>query len=377
MKTADRPRHQPAPKTGGTTTGWRPWVEAGKVLVVTRLVFLEVAFAANWFISWLHGQRPFGLLMMWLKWDAVPFVLIAQHGYTSALSYPHSTAFFPFVPLMLRALMAVGIPSHAAGLVIAAVSSLVAFAYLYRLAEEDLGERCGRRAVLYLALFPSAVFLIAGYTEPVFLAGAIPAFYYARRARWHLVALPAAVAVATRFAGIFLLLGLAVEFLRQREFSPAKVVRATVALAGGALPLVAYGFFLHRVRGDAFYYFTDQRLGWRRYLVNPVTALVESTQHSGFFLEALSAAVGIFFIAWAIRKQEWGYATYMGASLAALMTSSFYQSIPRVLVSFFPIMLLLADHTHRHPDRHWKLVLSIASLATIGVVAFTRGLGFY
>ena len=96
----------------------------------------------------------------------------------------------------------------------------------YRLAEEEIGRGAGlagphetngagRRASLYLLFFPTAVFLVAPYSESLFLAGAIPAFYYARRKRWIMAGMFAAVAMGARAAGIFLLFGLLVEFVRQ------------------------------------------------------------------------------------------------------------------------------------------------------------------
>ena len=377
MRTIERVSEEKVTRPQETTTESRPWIEAAEVLLVTRLVFLEIAFAANWLLAWAHGEAKPGFFNIWLKWDAISFLLIAQHGYTTLLTHPHSTAFFPLLPLMLRGFLALDVPGSIAGLVIAAACSLVAFAYLFRLAEEELGARGGRRAVLYLALFPCAVFLIAGYTEPVFLAGAIPAFYYARKGRWHLVGPPAALAVATRFAGVFLLLGLAVEFMRQRDLTPRQTAKAVLALAVGALPLVAYGAFLYRTRGTPLYYFTDQRLGWQRGFANPIEAFLNTIHHSGSPLQITAAVVGVCFTLWAAHKREWGYAAFMGASLGALMMSTYYLSIPRVLVSLFPITLLLAEHTRERPERHTPLLAAMSALAAAGVVAFTRGLGFY
>jgi Mannosyltransferase (PIG-V) len=359
----------------GTTR--QAWQEAVKVAVWVRIAFFSVAFAANWSVAVFTGQQRPGFFDVWLKWDAIAFLLVAQHGYTSPLTHPTPTAYFPLLPLLLRALVAIDVPGASGGLLISGVASVVAFAYLYKLAEEQVGPASGRAALLYLALFPSAVFLVAGYSEAIFLAGAIPAFYYARRRQWGLAALPTALATAARFAGIFLIVGLAIELFQQRREPRWIRLQAASALAIGCIPLVAYGLFLDRARGDPLYYFTDQRVGWHRGLSNPVTSLINTFSRPEFVIETLSAAVGVFLVVWVVRRRQWSYAAYMGTSLASLMTSTSYISISRILVSFFPVPLLLAARAKDHP-RAGAVILAISTtLALTGVVAFTHGLGFY
>ena len=228
------------PGRNGSELERAAWQEALAASTWTRVAFLSIAFAANAAIASVKGDQWPGFFDVWLKWDAVAFLLIAKHGYTNALTHPAPTAFFPLLPLLLRGLLAIDIPGAMAGLLISALACLVAFAYLFKLAEEEMGPGAGRWAVLYLALFPSAVFLVAGYSEAIFLAGAIPAFYYARRQRWALAALPTAVATAARFAGIFLLFGLAVEFFLQPDKSRRTKLEALGTLGAGCIPLVAY-----------------------------------------------------------------------------------------------------------------------------------------
>ena len=64
------------------------------------------------------------------------------------------------------------------------VAALGSFALLHRLAEPKLGPEGASRAVLYLAIFPFAVFLQAVYSEAVFLLFALAAFVLAERGRF-------------------------------------------------------------------------------------------------------------------------------------------------------------------------------------------------
>ena len=366
----------------------RPWLEAAAVLVATRLAFLAVAYSATWFLASGRGALEQGWLDAWSRWDAVHYFAVARNGYSGPGVHPHATAFFPGFPLALRAGIALGLSPPAAGLVVSAASSLVAFAALFKLAERDAGPGTGRAAVTYLALWPTAVFLAAPYSEALFLAGAIPAFYLARSERWALAGLPAAVAVATRAAGMFLLFGLLLEFLRQRNFSPSRLKAGALGLGVGVLPLIAYAAFLARTQGNPFQFFVDQRLGWWREPTNPVQSFLrtwntwEGADYPSNFIfawrvEIAAAAVGVALCAWALSKREWGYAGYIGTTMAALMSSTWYFSIPRMLLGLFPAMIFLAEWSRARPLRHDLLVALLAPVATLGVIVFTSGAWFY
>lgn len=324
-----------------------------------------------------------GFFDLWTRWDARHFLQVAEFGYTDPNTDPHATAFFPLFPLSIAAVSAAGVAPVLAGMLIAAVATVVACTYLYRLAEEEIGEGAGRRAVVYLLLFPTTVFLIAPYSEAIFLAGAIPAFYYARRGRWNLVGVPAAVAMGTRAAGVFLLLGLIGEFIRARDFSRRTILRALLALSVGLAPLVAYAGYLAAIKGNAFYFFVDQREGWHRNFVGPVQSFLNtwnlttsSTSPTNWIftwrLELVAAAIGVGLVIWAVLKREWGYAIFMGSLMAALLTSTWYFSIPRMLLSMFPAFLFLASVT-KSPRRHELAVAVLAPVAALGVVVYTQG----
>lgn len=366
-----------------------PWIQAAGIVVATRIFFFLVAYAGSYLLSGdTEGLPSKGLFDLWVQWDATRFLVTAEVGYEGPGSFANSYAFFPFFPLAVRALGFLGIAGPLAGLLISALSSWVALAFLYKLAEEEEADGAGRRAALYLAVFPTAVFLIAPYSEALFLAGAIPAFYYARRARWHLVGLPAALAMGTRFAGLFLLLGLVVEGLRQKDLSVRDAATAGLSVVVGLIPLLGYAAYLAQVKGDPFYFVTDQRLGWGRSFVGPITALGNTidrwddpTQSTSFLLayrvEVIGAVVGIGFVGWALAKREWGYAVFMGSLLAVLLTSTEYFSIPRILLTFFPAFVFLAGVTSSRPRLHDAYLMVSTTIAALGVVVYTRGSWFF
>jgi Gpi18-like mannosyltransferase len=365
------------------------WRAALGVATLVRLAFFTIGIAASWFLlDRTTGAPTLGFEAMWRWWDAHHLLTIAEVGYTAPESDAHAAAFFPAYPLAVRPLIWLGLSPVLAGMLVSAAAAVVAGAFLYRLAEEEIGEGAGQRALLYLSVFPTAVFLVAPYSESLFLAGAIAAFYLARRGRWHLVGLPAAVAVGSRAAGIFLLIGLILEFARQKNFSGRRLADVSFALSVAILPLLAYGAFLGRAMGNPLMFLVHQQAGWGRSFVGPVASFLNTwntwdvaTYPTNWLLawrlEVLAAAVGTFFVAWALLKREWGYAGFMGSLLAALMTSTWYYSVPRMLLTMFPIVLFLAEVTKRRPSLHDWLLIGLAPLATLGVVVYTQGGWFY
>jgi hypothetical protein len=364
-----------------------PWLYATIITLTSRAVFIATAYAASWLLASSNGRSKDGPLAIWAKWDAGFYLGIAKNGYASRLTEAHSSAFFPLYPMLIRGVSATGISLLHAAMLINAIASIVAFAFLFRLAELiEWGS--GRRAVLYLALFPTSVFLIAPYSEVLFLAGAIAAFYYAKSRHWHLVGFPAAIAMGTRLAAIFLLLGLIVEFVAQREFYLDKIAIFVTNIALSTTPLVAYAVYLAKVKGNALLFLSDQRLGWGRTYVGPVKSFLatwrtwnNSTYPTNWIfawrLEIVATAVGLFFTVWALKRREWGYAAFMGTTMAALTTSSWYYSIPRLLLSLFPIVLLLAAFTRKSSTRHEFALLILIPFATLGVIVFTKGAWFF
>jgi mannosyltransferase PIG-V len=362
------------------------WFEAAAIVLATRVLFWFVAYASAWLTA-PPDSGPASFTSLWEHWDARHFIEVATYGYTDPHTDPHASAFFPAFPLLIRFLDGVGMNPVFAGMFVSTVATIVAAAYLHKLATHDAGPGAGRRAVWYLVFFPTAVFLVAPYSEALFLAGAIPAFYYARQGQWGMVAVPAALAVATRAAGIFLLFGLAVEFVRMHNFSASNIRRSAAALVAASLPLIAYGAYLANIEGSPFHFFVDQREGWSREPTWPWAALANTWSAAfgpdldpnfvfAFKGELVAAAVGIAVVVWALARREWGYAAFMGSLLVALLTSFWYLSVPRILLTFFPALVFLAGATGRG-SRHELTLALFAPLAAMGVVVFTRGAWFY
>ena len=351
-------------------TALRTWV-------ASRLALAVLVLAAG---QQVLGGRGDGWLAGWDSWDVTLFRKVAQFGYAGyPASYPDRdiAAFFPGFPLVLRVAHWV-VPSWtAAGLVVSLVAGAVAVVWLARLAELDGVD--GPLAVLLLVLSPYAVFLAAGYSEALFLACALPGWYAARRGHWEAAGLLVAGAALVRVSGLFLAVGLVVLWL-----TTSRDRRAVPWLAAPFVALLGFAAYLHHLSGDWLRWQHAQAEGWGRHLTSPVTSLratwdaAHSSSLSAEFrwsygAQIVCVAVGLVVVAACLARREWGEATYVGLSVAALATSTVYLSIERATLLWFPLWVLLARAAAARPWLQWGYVVLATPLMVSGVLTFHDG----
>lgn len=164
----------------------------------------------------------FKLIGVWERWDACWYAKIATFGYAP----DGSTAFYPLFPALERIVALGGPHTAAAGMLVSFVATVMALWGIHRIVDRDFGAAVARRAMLLLAVFPTAFFLLAPFSEATFLAVSVWAIERARhRGGWPLAAVLATLAGLARPVGVFLALPLAWLALRD-----------TVRLPGGRAP---------------------------------------------------------------------------------------------------------------------------------------------
>ena len=137
----------------------------------------------------------------------------------------------------------------------------VSFLLLYRIAEERLGADGARRAVLYLAVFPFALFLQAVYSESLYLLLTLAAFMLAERRRFLAAGAVTGLALLTRPTARRAAPGArAARLARARPRPGARVARGRAA-ALRRLPALP----LDRPRATPGQFLHAQRL-WNRHL---------------------------------------------------------------------------------------------------------------
>ncbi len=147
------------------------------------------ASLVNWFVlpsaeatKHYAGFAPLRDLIFapWQRWDTIWYNKIALEGYAADVR----VVFPPLYPFLMRLITPLtGANVTAAGLLLSSAAALASFILLYHLTRELFDERAAQRAILFLAVFPTAFFLFAAYTEATFLAFVLGAFVCARAKR--------------------------------------------------------------------------------------------------------------------------------------------------------------------------------------------------
>ncbi|GIH11263.1 hypothetical protein Rhe02_93300 [Rhizocola hellebori] len=260
---------------------WQRWQEsflAGFAVWAIGLVTYYVVTAVSWLptedLTSKAGAPPatFGeLLSSWHRWDTTWYVIIADFGYHFD---GNSTAFFPLYPMLVRgANYVVAGGSFEAAIVVSLIACLAALVMMHRLSAEMLGRADARRATFYLLAFPTGFYLVAAYTESLFLALAIGSLYWMRRGHWWWAGVLGAFASATRMAGVMLAAAFAYEYLRQRGFSWRKVRFDALGIALVPAGLGVYMAYLAVSFGDPFRFLKSQEVWFHYGYTNPLTTI--------------------------------------------------------------------------------------------------------
>ncbi len=148
------------------------------------------------------------LLGPWQRFDTQHYIRIARQGYAD----PSDSVFPPLYPLLIRLTGSLfgGTPvAYLAAAILIANSALLIFLIrFFQLTAVETDEETAVRALVYLLLFPSAVFLYAAYTEPLFMLLSLETVWQAKNGRFWRAGLFGFLAALTRLTGWILIVPL-------------------------------------------------------------------------------------------------------------------------------------------------------------------------
>lgn len=314
------------------------------------------------------------------RWDAWHYTRIAESGFPA--NDPARAAFFPLFPTLIRVVAEIQGRTDRPGLFLAAIvvaniCLVLATMALIALVRLDLAPDDARRSVWYLLVFPTSLFLSAGYSEALFLLLTVGAVLACRTDRWLWAAALAALAAVTRPVGVVICLPLAIEaYLRWRSsgrwrWSPVVAIAAPLVAVGAWMLYLDATFrdplaFLHAQKGwdrslelpwDTFLHFFDGRL--------TLASGLHSVTDLGFTLFGL-AMVGL---SWKLLRPS--YAAYCTALMLVPLMSGTLLSMPRFVLVMFPMYLVLAI-LGRRPAVHDSLLVVGMCLSGIFMALYAQ-----
>ncbi len=318
----------------------------GTKIVILVFGFQSFLFFANRKITGFH--QFFGI---WNHWDARNYLSIAEYGYVNDGSRKFEIVFFPLFPYLISAFNFLTRDAILSGFLISTVASLALGFLLFKLVKLDFSNRIALSSVWFLFIFPTSYFLHIPYTESLFLALVVGAFYFSRKRFWLAAGTLGLFACATRVNGLLIVLALPFEMFS--EFRETRKLNSRWLYAGLA-PLGFAGYLLlnYFVTGNALTFLDVQRSNFQKYLAPPWTGLwqkLSAIYHSsetvpifeGIF-EIAFVGIGLLTIVAGWRCLRGSYRVWMIANWLLFISTSWILSVPRYTLSMFPMFIVLA-----------------------------------
>lgn len=405
------PHLEGAALAGELQQTWRafvePWWKATLAILptflITRFIFLLLSYFGGvlFFVkNYVTTVIPYHtILYRWDWWDAERFRTIATQGYLT-LQY---AAFFPLYPALVHAFTVV---THRDALEVGMLVSNMAFLgmliVLYRFVTVEFDKETAQRTVLYISIFPTALFFFAGYNESLFLFLTLACFYTIRRGSWWLAGLFGLLAILTRSSGIFLALVFVCEYVRQnwtflretwQSKAFARLIRPLLTQLSAVLlipiGLGIYSYALYRRFHDPLAFLHAQK-DWRVGLTFPLYAPLATlkklftlplftfvTPHNLIDLSAAVLFVVLLVLCFVgpekIKLSQWTFPLF---GLLILVTTMLYPTLPsqggwydplastqRLVLEVFVGFIILARFGRRPWFNQLYLLISLPLLA--------------
>jgi mannosyltransferase PIG-V len=278
--------------------------------------------------------------------DAVWYLRLADRGWSEEDA---SAAFFPLYPLTVRVVSWV-LPGDDlfAAILVSNAAFLGALLALFALTSEAFGIRIARRTIVVTAIFPTAFFFLAPYTESLFLFLSVLAFREARHDRWSGVAVFGGLAALTRSAGILLIPALAFDAFRG---AGGRAILARLAgVAAIAIAPLAWFAWWGAAHGN-WLAPLDAQATWQRELEWPWITLARGVEfawnfQSYWLLDVAIVALALAGLALAFPALRGSERAYGVLSLLLPIVGPFpgrpLLSMPRFVVVVFPALWGLA-----------------------------------
>ena len=361
------------------------------LFIATRLVLMMVTYFGYILLTApKYSSTPVNttaFFSVWNHWDATRYLAIAQYGYQT----PNDLAFFPLFPVLIALFSyLLGNGSYLlVGTLLSNGALLAALFVLYQLAVESLSEQVARRTLLYICIFPTALFFFAPYNESLFLLLTAGTFLAFRRQKWWLAGLLGLFAALTRSSGILLVVPYMYELWLVRENIFSSIKNSVFGLLPVLLiPLgtAFYCLYCWRVSGNPLA-FAAVQIHWARQFSWPWQGIWQAlfelfwNQPFGSFFEVhtlldLSATLSFLaltIIGWRVLRKSytlWAIVLLFFTSLSpSLGQHDALISNQRFVLELFPCFITLAVLGVKYPRLHQAIQLAFPMLlATLSII---------
>lgn len=359
------------------------------LFVVTRVALSLIGVSSRMMLesfnvnanNFKYSANP--VLAVWGVWDSGYYLDIAKNGYSVKLGKDlmifnqANYAFFPLYPLLIKAFSYLFGSFYLAGLFVSNLCLLLSAFVLYKLVKIDYSEELAKNSVKYLFLFPTAFIFSGLFSESLFLLLLLSTFYYARKNNWLAANFAAFFLVLTRPLGILIILPLAYEYFKSRDFKFKKIDYQVLYLSFGFIALTAFLLYLNNLTGNVLNYFKTQSLGWGHVTSNPLQIIFQGifTKDIFRFLGTLIPLIFLSILVLKFKKIRVSYLITAALLFIFPLTTGLVavNSMLRYILVIFPFFIALAL-VSKNRTAEEILIISLALLQGFFMVFWTNGL---
>ena len=294
---------------------------------------------------WLYDNALPRFFWLWANLDGGHYISIARDGY-----YEFEHGFFPLYPLAIRLVRSITqFPYVISGLVVTYTSFWIFLKWFWRLLRLDFSEHDSRRMIVIFFSFPVAFYLLAVYTDAMYLMLTILCFWFARKRQWWRAGIVGGLTALARFPGIALFPALLVEVFsagRQNRRFPFQIF---------LIPLATLGFLLYvqMAEGDWRLFISSMGVWKQSQYVFPLQTAFRYVNilgtardiHLVYLVSAIEfiASFGAITLLVIGRKLvRASYLVYAASYLVIPLSSGTFQGMPRYVMHTFPLLIILA-----------------------------------
>jgi Mannosyltransferase (PIG-V) len=373
-----------------------------RILVVSVFVLCSGLFAVSSLQPATHIANPLPLVNVFNRYDSGFYISIAMNGYPTG-SPKADWAFFPLYPSAIKAVSlplmpffgdnALGLQNsiELAGFLLSNVCFFLSIFFFYKLTNKIFRlQKIALVATAFYSFWGGAIFLSAIYSEALFMALALGAFYYLEKDKLPTAVLLGFLASFTRSDGFLICIPFLVYALQSIKDKPKTIKLVTCSaliaspflifqligyiVAGGVFPVTLIS---HNLNFGIYPLLTTQlmSLSSKRLLAFYVFGLLLIFMPTAYFVSRLfSGSAKDYLIQEAKRLKYWAFYASM---IFVIIFQSYLFSTIRYAVPMLPIYWVSAIIYNRNRLIGIVLFAAMTGMLIIGSYMFETGGSFF
>lgn len=358
------------------------------VLISKTLIFVVISMLSTYILSNPRGRLS--IWELWNVWDAPHYISIASSGYQNKGIEANFIVFLPLLPLLIFISKFMFHTSFLiAGYIVSFFITILLSIMFYKLTLLDYSKRVARLTILFLFIFPTSFFLHIPYTESLFILLSVLAFYFVRKKYYWLSFLFISLASLTRVVGLALIPGIFVEMLilDRENFNKISIYRKFNFLFFGLLLSISgflvYLFVNYFIFGNPLYFTMAEKQNWYTTFSPFGQGLISAFQSLSWrvglekimlgYGQIIAFILGIVMSIYVLFKVRLSYGLYMLFVLWSSWAMSFWLSMPRYIISLFPMFIVLALFSKNILFRYIWILFSVTLLIILGLIFIQYG----